>query len=1037
MKAKLSSWVVGKKVESIMRISASVFLILLTTLALNASAQARLLPTDVSSAEPATSLGKGFIEPPQEARPWVYWFWMNGNISREGITKDLESMKRVGIGGVLWMEVSGPTWAPQGPIEAGGEEWHEAMQWAISEAARLDMAFALSIDFGYGSGGPHITPDLSMQKLVWSETVVQGGKLATLLLKRPVVDYRPGLKRAWLRPGKTMNSVVMKGLQEVDSYRDVAVFAVRSSEQKATLIPHLETFDGRGWKTHLPSLSESSKLTLLVREDILDISCKMTGNGQLHWNAPKGTWTVIRLGYASNFKMTRPSPHAAVGLECDRLHPRGMDAHFENRLKPILDGAGSRAGSTLQYIHIDSWEAHGQNWTEGFADEFRKRRGYDLRPWLPVLAGRAVESAEKTERFLWDLRQTVSEVTLARYIDRLRTLLQPYGVQFSCEPYGRLCVDSLAYGGRSDLPIGEFWTERANPNPFPEFSDYWYTSMKGLASVANTYGKPRVGAEAFTGSRGWMDHPYLLKGMGDEAFCNGVSHYVIHLSAHQPYDRMKPGLTHRRWGQHFNRHQTWWSFSKPYFDYVTRCQFLLQQGRRVVDVACLYHEGAPLNFNDVGFQLPPGYDYDFCTPEIVQRMEVKDGRIHLPTGVIYRYLVLPRSGRLTLPTARKIDELRRAGATVYLQSRIVGTPGLEGFPEANDTVQEMASAWSPLPPEGWTEVFASDKFKPDFEGEGLMWIHRRTGGTDDAPDKSSRHAPPCRSHPAKHGRGTRSVPTTLTSVDADTDLYFVANTKSEPITSKCTFRIASKTPELWKPETGEVFALPGARQTDGRTTAVLHFGPAQSWFVVFRDRPTVPQPKTNPFPSWKTVREITGNWNLSFAPDWGVKDTLTIDALRSWPEHSDPLVKYYSGTATYSKVFEVSESIFSNGTSHRCLDLGQVEVMARVTLNGKACGIAWKPPYRVDITDALISGQNKLQIEVVNTWVNRMIGDEQLPLDAKWKDWETLLEWPDWFKAGKPSPTGRYTFTTARHYDKDTPLVPSGLLGPVTLQSRR
>ena len=957
-----------------------------------------LLPKEVFSGESSDSLREFFVEPPQEAKPWVFWFWMNGNISREGITKDLESMKRVGIGGVLWMEVSGPTWAPQGPIEAGSKEWHEAMQWAISEAARLDMAFALSIDFGYGSGGPHITPDLSMQKLVWSETVMQGGKPANVQLKKPVVDYRPELKKAWLRPGKQMNAAVMKGLQEVDSYRDVAVFAVRSSEEKTKRIPHLETFDGRGWKTHLPSLGESRELTPLAREDILDISDKMTGDGRLRWSVPEGTWTVIRLGYASNFKMTRPSPHAAVGLECDRLHQRGIDAHFEHRLKPILDGAGSKAGSTLEYIHIDSWEAHGQNWTEGFADEFRKRRGYDIRPWLPVLTGRVVEGTDETERFLWDLRQTVSEVTLARYIDRLRTLIQPYGVQFSCEPYGRLCVDSLAYGGRSDFPICEFWTERENPNPFPVFREYWYTSMKGLASVANTYGKPRVGAEAFTGSRGWMDHPYLLKGMGDEAFCNGVSHYVIHLSAHQPYDRMKPGLTHRRWGQHFNRHQTWWSFSKPYFDYITRCQFLLQQGRRVVDVACLYHEGAPLNFNDIEFQLPPGYDYDFCSPEIVQQMEVKDGRIHLPTGVNYRYLVLPPSGRLTLPTARKIDELRRSGATVFQQSPIVGTPGLEGYPEANNTVAKMAEAWPLLPTAGWTEVFASDKLKPDFEGEGLMWIHRRT---------------------------------------ASTDLYFIANTKPESITSKCTFRIATKTPELWNPETGEVFALPGVRQTDGRTTAVLRFEPAQSWFVVFRDKPTVPQPKTNPFPFWKTVQEMTGNWSLSFDPDWGRKDTLTVDALRSWSEHSDLLVKYYSGTATYSKVFDVSGPVLSDRTSRLWLDLGQVEVMARVTLNGKTCGIAWKPPYRVDITDALIPGKNKLQIEVVNTWVNRMIGDEQLPLDAKWKDWETLLEWPDWFRAGKPSPTGRYTFTTARHYTKDTPLVPSGLLGPVTLQSRK
>ena len=945
-----------------------------------------------------SDLENGFRNPPNAAKPWVFWFWMNGNISREGITQDLESMKRVGIGGVLWMEVSGPWWAPQGPIEAGSKRWQEAMQWAISEADRLGMAFALSVDFGYGSGGPHITPDLSMQKLVWSETVVQGGKSVALQLPKPTVDYTPGLRKVWLRPGQTMNPVVMKALKEVDSYRDVAVLAVPSSTDNAPPTAQLEKYDGRGWQTHLPSLSDGHKSTSLACEEVIDISHRMTDGGRLHWSAPEGSWTVVRLGYASNFKMTRPSPQAAVGLECDRLHPRGIDAHFEHRLKPILDAAGKNAGRTLQYVHIDSWEAHGQNWTAGFAEEFRKRRGYDMGPWLPVLTGRVVESAEKTDRFLWDMRQTVSEVTLSRYIDRLRELIAPYGVQFSCEPYGRLCVDQLTYGGRSDFPIGEFWTERKILKPFPSFSEYWYLSMKGLASVANTYGKPRVGAEAFTGSRGWVDHPYLLKGMGDEAFGNGVSHYVIHLSAHQPYDRMKPGLTHRRWGQHFNRHQTWWEFSKPYFDYVARCQFLLQQGRRVVDVACLYHEGAPLNFNDIKFEMPTGFDYDFCSPEIAQRMEARNGLIHLPTGVSYRYLVLPRSGRLTRATARKIAALREAGVSVYLQSAIVGTPGLEGYPEANDEVKQAAVEWPLTPQGGLAELFASDNLKPDFEGEGLIWIHRRTDSAD---------------------------------------LYFIANTKPESIRRQCTFRICGRTPELWNPETGERFALPGARQDNGRTTAILHFAPAQSWFVVFRDSPPTPPAAGNPFPSRRLVKDIAGPWTLSFDPDWGTKETVTLDQLSSWSEHSDPLVKYYSGSASYHKVFDLPDSRIPEEKSRFCLDLGEVEVMARVTLNGRDCGVTWKPPYRVDISHALRAGRNKLEIEVVNTWVNRMIGDEQLPLDAEWKDWETLIDWPNWFQAGRPSPAGRYTFTTARHYGKESPLMPSGLLGPVRIMGSR
>ncbi|MFW6169077.1 MAG: glycosyl hydrolase, partial [Planctomycetota bacterium] len=264
-------------------------------------------------------LEAGFPDPSDAVKPWVFWFWINGNISREGITKDLESMKRVGIGGVLWMEVSGPWWAPQGPIEGGGKEWHDAMQWAIAEADRLGLAFALTVDFGYGSGGPHITPDRSMQRLVWSETVVRGGKRVAVQLPKPAVDYRPALKKVWLRPGQTMNPVVMKALEEIDSYRDAAVFAFPSSKQGASAFDHLEKYDGRGWQTHLPPLSDGREPTSLARKEVIDVSDQMADDGTLDWNAPEGDWTVVRVGYASNFKMTRPWPRAAVGLECDRL----------------------------------------------------------------------------------------------------------------------------------------------------------------------------------------------------------------------------------------------------------------------------------------------------------------------------------------------------------------------------------------------------------------------------------------------------------------------------------------------------------------------------------------------------------------------------------------------------------------------------------------------------------------------------------------------------------------------------------------------
>ncbi len=967
----------------------------------------------------AQSLEESFINPPDSVKPWVFWFWINGNISHEGITKDLEAMKEAGIEGVIWMEVSGPWWAPQGEIEAGSKEWHEAMQWAISELDRLDMEMALSVDFGYGSGGPHITPDISMQELVWSTMEVQGGKQLNLELKKPFIDKT--LEPVWLRPGEEMNPVVTRAVEETDSYRDIALCAVPANKfRESKLIPeeHKEemveklsnvpglrnvqedpsmAFDGRGWKTHLPPLDINDELSALSKDEIINLSDHMDKGGNLVWDAPPGAWTIVRLGYASNYHITRPSPYLAVGLESDRLHPRGINTHFEHRLKPIIEAAGEKAGRTLKYIHIDSWEAGGQNWTIGFADEFRERRGYDLTPWLPVLMGHAVESIQKTERFLWDMRKTVNEVILDNYVNRLGELIESYGMKKSNEPYGRLGINTLEYAASSDFIIGEFWTERQIEKPFPTFQDYWYNSMKGLASVANTYGKTRVGAEAFTGSRGWVDHPYLIKGMGDEAFSEGINHYVYHLYAHQAYDNMKPGLTHRRWGQHINRNQTWWDMSKPYFKYVARSQSLLQQGKRVVDVAHLYKEGAPLNFNNINFSLPPGYDYDFCTPEIISRMTVRDGKIFLPNGVSYKYLLLPNSNRLSLSLAREAERLRKAGATVYLQQEVVGTPGLAGYPNSDELVKTITSDWDQLPELGWETVFQSDKTLPDFEGDDLRWLHRE--------------------------------------VDQN-DLYFVANIKPEKMQQRCIFRTNKQIIELWDPETGQIHALEGIKTGDDRTEVELYFEPSQSWFVVFRDQPSQGISSLKPFLEWKELREINGQWEVEFDPEWGPQGPIFFDELKSWSAHENDLVKYYSGTAKYQIAFKFSKKeikALKKDNNRLKLDLGNVEVMARVKLNEIDCGITWKPPYRIDIGDAIKPGKNMLEIEVVNTWVNRMIGDEQLPLDADWKDWETLVDWPEWFRNGEESPTGRYTFTTGRHYQKDSPLMPSGLLGPVKI----
>ena len=799
-----------------------------------------------------------------------------------------------------------------------------------------------------------------------------------------------------------MPAAVVKQVEQSDSYRDVAVVALRLPASADKPAPQVADFIRKsGLSSAAPKSSDASKAKA---GETIDLTGRMDKDGRLQWDAPAGRWLVLRFGQASNFKMTRPCPRAAVGLECDRLSTDGIDAHFNAFFKKVIEDAGAAAGGTLAFAHIDSWEAGGQNWTASFPEEFRERRGYDMRPWLPAMTGHVVGSRELSERFLWDVRATAGEMIRDNYAKRFKQLIRPYGIKLSIEAYGQLCIDNLSYAGVGDMPISEFWA--MGRGEFPTLpSGHRGNSTKAMASAAHVYGRPILGAEAFTSDRGWRDHPYLLKPMGDWAFCAGVNRMIFHLSAHQAYEDAIPGLTHRKWGEQFNRFNTWWDYTGPWIDYLTRCQYMLQRGLFVADACVLVGEGSPVTPAMMVSGLPAGYDCDFCSGEAVLQMTVRDGRLVLPSGMSYRYLVLPDTDRMTLPLARKLKELADAGARLVGGKRPVGTPGLTDYKRA--TPRSGRSPRTCGTPGRWRlgsrspRSLGADKLAPDFAGEDLRYIHRRT---------------------------------------ADADLYFVANPEDEARDVDCTFRVGGKVPELWDPETGEIRDLPQFVSTgDGRTTVGLHFEPAQSWFVVFRKagRAGGSTGEKN-FSPYKMLRQIDGPWRVTFDPRWGgPQKPVTLSKLADWSKVTDPRIHYYSGTAVYRKKLALTSDDVAAGQGRLLLDLGQVDVMARVKLNGKVCGIAWRPPYRVDITSAARAGENELEIDVANLWINRLIGDEQLPLDGDWKDFETLSAWPKWFKEHKPRPSGRYTFTTCRHYKKDTPLVPSGLRGPVKLLSHR
>lgn len=661
--------------------------VFLNTLTLLAS----LLACSVSSGD---ELARSFAAPPDSARPWVYWFWMDGNLNREGMTADLEAMKAAGIGGMIIMEVD--VGIPRGPVKFMSPEWQTLFAHASKEAERLGLQITVNAGPGWtGTGGPWVKPEQSMQHLVASETTVEGPRRFDAVLPRPQPrkpyfgenTLTPELKKAW---------------QEY--YRDVAVLAFPAPEGEArvadldekalvyrapysSLQPHV--------KPYLPAPAGYSVLPAaqcVARKRIVDLTSKMDAQGRLVWEVPAGRWTIMRFVRTSTGQNTRPAPVPGLGFESDKFDPSALDAHFEAFVGSLLRAIGPRENpprAGLTSLHIDSWEMGSQNWSERFADEFPKRRGYDPLPFLPVMAGRVVDSIEISERFLWDVRQTAQELIVQNHALHLRELGQRHGLGLSIEPYDMNPCSDLSLGSAAEVPMCEFWAKGHG------FSTEF--SCIEAISIAHALGRPVVAAESFTAgdSEAWRLYPGAMKDQGDWALCAGVNRIVFHRYAHQPWLDRRPGMTMGPYGVHWDRTQSWWDLVPAYHRYLARSQFLLRQGRGVADIAYLALEGAPHVFRPppsaLTGTLPDRREYNFVglAPEWLTGAGVKDGRIVLPSGASYRVLVLPASETMTPGLLKRIGDLVKAGATV------VGppprkSPSLSGHPACDGKVQALA-----------------------------------------------------------------------------------------------------------------------------------------------------------------------------------------------------------------------------------------------------------------------------------------------------------------------------------------------------------
>lgn len=983
--------------------------------------------------KPADELKENFRNPPNSARPGVYWYFMDGNLSREGMTADLESMKEAGIGNVLFLEVN--VGVPRGPVDFLSEEWQELYKHAVRESERLGIEITLGSGPGWaGSGGPWVTPEQSMQHLVASSTQVVGP------VKYKGIPAKPAPKKPYFGEG-ALTEALKKQWNEY--YEDVIVLAfptpeidhrIKDIDEKA-LYYRAPYTSRKGVKPYLPAPAEFPELSgsAIQKNDIRDLTNYLQPDGLLEWQVPPGNWTIMRFGKRNNGAVTRPAPEPGLGFECDKFDTVAFNTHFDEYIGKLIRKVGPRkkdisGGWTM--IHIDSWEMGAQNWTGKFREEFQKRRGYDLLPFLPAYTGRVVGSLELSERFLWDLRQTSQDLILENHAGHFKELGRRNGFKLSIEPYDMNPTSDLDLGAVADVPMCEFWTKGLGFN-----SSF---SCIEASSIAHVHGLPVVAAEAFTSHpKPWVMYPGNMKNQGDWAFCMGINKFVYHTFAHQPLDNeLRPGMTMGPYGIHHDRGQTWWPMASAYHRYVARCQQILRQGRSVADVLYLTPEGAPHIFRPPlsaleGDEVLPdkrGYNFDGCSPiALIEKADVKDNQIVFPGGTSYKLLVLPDVETMTPGLLKKIESMVKAGA-IIIGSPPVKSPSLSNFPECDQIVRSLAETmWGRLetPNEenirnyGKGKIFWGGHFsETDTAGlypyyDAIAELLKDMGVEEDFSSSGS----------------IRYAHRTTT----EEDIYFISNRTNLAVQDICVFRDGTGTPELWDPVTGDTRMLSEFKRQNGRTSIPIKLERNQSFFIVFPkngNTENVQLSEKMNFSEINNKMEIEGLWSVSFEPKWGGPEKIIFDRLDDWSKRQEEGIKYYSGIAIYHKTFDFPETVSIDNNEELYLDLGEVKNMARVKLNGEDLGVIWTFPWRVNITDAVKNKDNILEIEVANLWGNRLIGDASLPYDGVEKG-----KWPKWILEGKPRTSGRFTFTTNNYYKKDLPLQSSGLLGPVVLQS--
>lgn len=1044
------------------------------------------------------ALVSGFETPPDSIQTSVYWYWLSNNVSKEGVVKDLQSMKKAGINRAFIGNI-GLNDVPYGDVPMLSEAWWEVLHTALKTASELGIEIGIFNSPGWSqSGGPWVKPSQAMRYLNSSELRVQGPVKLHQKLEQPAEEFQqvkviaypapkddltkltaaqgnvsaaglPGAQA--LMDGDTTTTVTLPAGREVtidltapggftarslvlrptesrivaegklqaldgDAYKTLSEFKIyrpnvmltvgfdldapvvvtfpattskafrltltsekegsRLAEVELMAAPRVERFSEKSlakmfpeplpyWQEYQwPDAAEVDDPALVVDPSkVIDLTASVAADGTLDWDVPAGEWVILRTGMTPTGTTNSPASPEATGYEVDKMSKAHTRAHFDGHIGEILRRIPPEDRRTFRVVVQDSYETGGQNFTDGFLEEFRQRYGYDPLPYLPVYDGYVVGSQQASDRFLWDMRRMVADKVAYDYVAGLREVSHENGLTTWLENYGHWGFpgEFLMYGGQSDEIGGEFWAE----------GDLGNIENRAAISCGHIYGKNRIWAESFTSfGDHFQRHPATFKYRGDRFAAEGINASLLHVYITQPYDSL-PGIN--AWfGVEFNRGNTWFSQMDLFVTYLKRTNFLLQQGLNVADVAYFIGEDTPKMTGLAEPALPDGYQYDYINAEVIEKnLSVKKGLLTLPHGTQYRLLVLPPLQTMRPELLAKIKRLVADGAMV-LGSAPDRSPSLQNQPRADADVKAMAA-------ELWGDADGVN-VKMHKYGKGMilcgMSMAEALAQIDCVPDCALPAG-----GPFMYGHRTLG----------DQQIYYLTNQSDRPQRLTPAFRVTGLQPELWLPTTGAIRDLPAFTQ-DAQTTSVpLELAPYESVFVVF-SRPATGSAGSSVelnYPAPKLLADVNGPWSVQFDPAMrGPVAPVVMEALQPWNLAANDSVKYYSGTAVYHTTVNLPEL---PAGQHILLDLGRVDMMAKVSVNGTYAGGVWTPPYVLDITSLAKAGENRIEVEVVNTWVNRLIGDSRLP------------------------EVQRKTWAVHNPYQPDSPLQTSGLIGPVKVES--